>query len=86
MKLQSKEWYRRNFLNKNKMENWIDINDRLPEPMTCVLCSLENGAVFCFTYTAYGFALQLTALEAPKENPITHWMPLPKPPVKCPKK
>lgn len=64
--------------NYRKQSEWISVEDRLPEKEQIVLCCL--GLVMnVYTYKgdntwedSYGYWQ--------KDEPITHWMPLPEPP------
>lgn len=74
MRLQSKEWYHRNILNKNKtknkMENCISVRSDIVIPNELILVHYEGGEIALIFYDE---------LRLPN---FTHWMPLPKPPVK----
>jgi len=68
--------------------NWISVKDRLPEDEKGCIYSkgvlavdIEDGIIFFATYVKK-FNSWHDYHEAPKGkiDPITHWMPLPKPP------
>lgn len=66
-----------------KIENWIDVNDRLPEPMKKVLF-LDTSLAYpdnCYTGVYYGKGTFRRSGNYNIANGVTHWMPLPKPPV-----
>lgn len=60
------------------MNEWISVEDRLPEGMGTVLIAHNGGVSFGWFNGAYW-----TRGAATKHKPIktvTHWMPLPEPP------
>ena len=67
------------------VQEWISVNDRLPEPKhefdarNWYLVALSNGVVKELAYefhnhSVFGYGWRETAY------PVTHWMPLPEPP------
>ncbi len=67
--------------NKEPVQEWISVKDRLPEPNKLVLCWWESGDG---EREHYGFAtfqshgVWYVSNEGMPE--VTHWMPLPQPP------
>ena len=57
------------------VQEWISVNDRLPEKNTTVLASTDNGIVFQCLFAYDGWDLW----EGHEVN-ITHWQPMPEPP------
>ena len=68
-----------------RVQEWISVNDRLPEPKhefdarNWYLVALSNGVVKELAYefhnhSVFGYGWRETAY------PVTHWMPLPEPP------
>lgn len=80
------------------MGNWIDVNDRLPDENVKVLVFGEQMGMNPQMGGAYVFVTERIKLSYQKHNLhlrnqfdkndfrrasyVTHWMPLPKPPVK----
>lgn len=68
-----------NYFKERKQSEWISVDERFPEKEQIVLCCL--GLVMnVYTYKgdriwedSYGYWQ--------KDEPITHWMPLPEPPM-----
>ena len=63
------------------MNEWIDVNDRLPEVGDAVIATKnlkEERWYGCCIYRAFGFPWVLFN----EPNPIDYWMPLPPPPDK----
>lgn len=65
------------------MNEWISIQNRLPEPEEDVLVSV-NGEM-CVAYKTYNFSgYEIPWIETMNRINLctmpTHWMPLPKPP------
>ena len=67
------------------VQEWISVNDRLPEPKhefdarNWYLVALSNGVVKELAYefnnnSVFGYGWRETAY------PVTHWMPMPNPP------
>lgn len=57
------------------MQEWISVKDRLPDPFVDVLVS-RNGKISIDYYEEDGsFAYDF------KGRRVTHWMPLPQPPI-----
>lgn len=68
-----------------RVQEWISVEDRLPEPKhefdarNWYLVALSNGVVKELAYefhnhSVFGYGWRETAY------PVTHWMPLPEPP------
>ena len=57
------------------VQEWISVNDRLPEENTTVIVATDNGIVFQCLYAYDGWNLW----EGNEVN-ITHWQPMPQPP------
>ena len=68
-----------------RVQEWISVNDRLPQPKhefdarNWYLVALSNGVVKELAYefhnhSVFGYGWRETAY------PVTHWMPLPEPP------
>lgn len=70
----------RNFLadkliaNGVTVQEWISVDDRLPEPKENAICINRHGDMMIGTYTEWGWMFPCY-FESP-----THWMPLPQPP------
>ena len=63
------------------MENWIDVNDRLPEiNQEIIICEKGSNYVIAAVVSLKGNAYPLTDLYRSNSVDFTHWMPLPKPP------
>lgn len=72
---------------------WISVNDRLPEPDSCVLVAYDllelcfkknrkiasSGHVGCKRY--YTFFPNFFKWDDEDYHQVTHWMPLPEPPT-----
>ena len=69
--------YLADYLVKNgvTVQEWISVNDRLPEENTTVIVATDNGIVFQCLYAYDGWNLW----EGNEVN-ITHWQPMPQPP------
>jgi hypothetical protein len=66
---------------------WISVNDRLPyaehihvdNPAEYLVCRSDGVVQTSPAFTVFGFA----DIRGGKETFVTHWMPLPAPPVIC---
>ena len=56
------------------VQEWVPVNDRLPEPKEKAICLNRDGEMMIGTYTEWGWMFPCY-FEGP-----THWMPLPQPP------
>lgn len=56
------------------VQEWISVEDRLPEPKEKAICLSRDGEMMIGTYTEWGWMFPCY-FEEP-----THWMPLPQPP------
>ena len=56
------------------VQEWISVDDRLPEPKENAICVNRHGDMTFGTYTEWGWMFPCY-FEKP-----THWMPLPDPP------
>ena len=56
------------------VQEWISVDDRLPEPKENAICINRYGSMMIGTYTEWGWMFPCY-FESP-----THWMPLPQPP------
>jgi hypothetical protein len=62
---------------------WISVDDRLPEDYTWVLCYGDSAISTCGYSKREGFNhWDLKRAPGLNTDDITHWMPLPKPPMK----
>ena len=68
--------YLADYLVKNgvTVQEWISVNDRLPEPKEETICIDTDGNMMIGTYTEWGWMFPCY-FKSP-----THWMPLPEPP------
>lgn len=68
---------------QSAMPKWISVEDEKPkQTLNHYLCALKNGMVVIATYHINNhWQLLFTMKDIPKENPITHWMPLPQNPL-----
>ena len=57
------------------VQEWVSVDDRLPEENTAVIVATDNGIVFQCLYAYDGWDLW----DGNEVN-ITHWQPLPHPP------
>ena len=57
------------------VQEWVSVEDRLPEENTTVIVATDNGIVFQCLYAYDGWNLW----EGNEVN-ITHWQPMPQPP------
>ena len=65
--------------------DWISVDDRLPEAFTSVLFfGEEYDDVACHGHYDGGRWYDCDWSYDPIESEITHWMPLPKPPIATP--
>lgn len=66
---------------------WISVEDMLPEKGQIVLFHQKDGFIYCAEYFAgnsimsTGWFIDNDCWEAEE---VTHWMPLPAPPDRCP--
>ena len=56
------------------VQEWISVEDRLPEPKEKAICLSRDGEMMIGIYTEWGWMFPCY-FEEP-----THWMPLPHPP------
>ena len=60
------------------LSDWISVEDRLPEKLGCYLVHFQSGDLTSWSYndqdTGFNDAIY-------SQGPITHWQPLPSPPV-----
>ena len=56
------------------VQEWISVDDRLPEPREKTICINRYGDIMIGIYTEWGWMFPCY-FEEP-----THWMPLPQPP------
>ena len=56
------------------VQEWISVEDRLPEPKEKAICLSRDGEMMIGIYTEWGWMFPCY-FEEP-----THWMPLPQPP------
>ncbi len=69
--------------------NWISVQERLPEPQSCVLVHIRDCRSFGWTYNVeIGFMKNnkwrepyLGKVIEDKDIKVTHWMPLPDSPT-----
>lgn len=69
---------------KTTIMEWISVKDKLPTDTmgSCLVC-LKNKMVTELNYSNFQKSWRWFHLDLgniPKGNPVTHWMPLPKPP------
>ena len=57
------------------VQEWVSVEDRLPEENTTVIVATDNGIVFQCLYSYDGWNLW----DGNEVN-ITHWQPMPQPP------
>ena len=57
------------------VQEWISVDDRLPDKNTTVIATTDNGIVFQCLYAYDGWDLW----DGNEVN-ITHWQPMPQPP------
>ena len=60
--------------NSVTIQEWISVNDRLPEPKEKAICLNRDGEMMIGTYTEWGWMFPCY-FKSP-----THWMPMPQPP------
>lgn len=68
-----------------KSNNWISVDDKLPEDLEKVLIVYEDSdnilmASYKNGLTGKDFYVYYADGRKPTHTPVTHWMPLPKPP------
>ena len=56
------------------VQEWISVNDRLPEQGEEAICIAADGDMMIGKYTEWGWMFPCYFEE------LTHWMPLPQPP------
>lgn len=56
------------------VQEWVSVDDRLPNPIENAICINRRGDMMIGTYTEWGWMFP-SFFEDP-----THWMPLPQPP------
>ena len=56
------------------VQEWISVDDRLPEQGEEAICIAADGDMMIGKYTEWGWLFPCYFEE------ITHWMPIPKPP------
>ena len=66
------------------VQEWISVDDRLPEPFVSVLACIPSEEPLPTVHESYiadhsAWVCILTA-ERYKTGEVTHWMPMPKPP------
>ena len=67
-----------------KQNKWISVEERLPEKSGDVLCYKKNGiSVLPYSHKHKAFNAYDSSYSAEYVIPVTHWMPLPKPPKEC---
>lgn len=73
------------------MSRWISVEDKFPKPLQKVIVCLTNSAVSDVvgeaTYQGCGdfvapFELGRNMLDASNLEGVTHWRPMPEPPLK----
>lgn len=57
------------------MSEWISVNDRFPQNHDLVI--ITNGKDVTFSFFDHGFMYT----QLPYIEKVSHWMPMPKPPV-----
>ena len=64
-------------------QNWISITEKLPEVYKEVLFVKTDGEILIAYYykDEYGYGYVESELRAYRLCDMTHWMPLPEPPV-----
>lgn len=71
---------------QDSTSRWISVKDRLPEPKGArawYLVALESGCILTLAYEKPGQPNNLFRDGwRDTASPVTHWMPLPDPPVK----
>ena len=66
------------------MSEWVSVNERKPESYADVLAYVCGGGVTLAWYSASADLWCATAYSANgrvKKGEVTHWMPLPDPPI-----
>lgn len=68
--------------NSVTVQEWISVNDRLPEGSTYVLARLSGGAIYEALCLTKGSKQWCAINREPfvNKDTVTHWMPLPPPP------
>ena len=62
------------------VQEWISVNDRLPEAGTKALCYLKRGEYWTAVWDDCGDDLWSDGEAWCSNGEVTHWMPLPEPP------
>ena len=66
---------------------WVSVEERLPEDKQIVLFHQKNGFIYCAEYSAGNKLLSPAWFidnDCWEANEVTHWMPLPAPPDRRP--
>jgi hypothetical protein len=68
------------------MTEWISVRDKKPKTDQTVLCLLADGCHQILSYDEYGYFKAVIPYDPSWMNyhelmPVTHWMPLPLPPL-----
>ncbi len=66
------------------VDDWIDVNTRLPNNLDRYSVCLANSMVTEMSYNYVGeyWFIPLNTTRPHEKNPVTHWKPLPPPPSK----
>lgn len=62
------------------MNEWISVNDRLPEPNVIVLCCTDKGYVDTDSFGRYSKVFLKCDDMEEKVGQVIAWMPMPEPP------
>ena len=70
-------------LREQEERRWIPVTERLPEDSTYVLARLSGGAIYQALCLTKGSKQWYSANHERfvNKDTVTHWMPLPKPPI-----